>query len=73
MLYKITMLLVLVHSLIGCTHIKDLIACQQPIKSPELLNEHVGWDHRSVDEVRCSNEQLEAVRLARTEKNNAGI
>lgn len=49
----------------GCSHIQDLIACQPPQKSAELFSERAGWDHREVDDVRCSNDQLKAVQLAR--------
>lgn len=51
--------------LAGCQHIQDLRACQPPQKSPELFTDAGGWDHRSVDEVRCSNEELQIVVKAR--------
>ncbi|WP_434598706.1 hypothetical protein M1D58_27685 (plasmid) [Pseudomonas sp. R4-76] len=58
----------------GCTHIQDLIACQPPQKNPEPFGiEHVGWDHRSVDEVRCSNEQLKVVQLARIQREASAV
>ena len=49
----------------GCTHISDLLACQHPVQSPELFSDHVGWDNRSVDDVRCTNEELQSARHAR--------
>lgn len=52
----------------GCTHLADLQACRPPLPSPDLFSDHVGWDHQSVDEVRCSNEALMAVRHAREER-----
>jgi len=55
----------LVLSLTGCQHIQDLRACQPPQKNPELFSDAGGWDHRSVDEVRCSNEELQIVVEAR--------
>ncbi|MDF4211156.1 hypothetical protein P2W50_31380 [Pseudomonas protegens] len=51
--------------LTGCQHIQDLRACQPPQKSPEPFTDAGGWDHRSVDEVRCTNEELKAVVEAR--------
>lgn len=56
----------------GCTHINDLMACQPPQKASELFNSHVGWDHRSVDEVRCTNDELKAIQLARAERERVG-
>lgn len=49
----------------GLTHIQDLRECQPSPQGPALLTEHGGWDHRSVDEVRCTNEELKAVKIAR--------
>lgn len=57
----------------GCAHISDLIACQHPVQSPELFSDHVGWDRRSVDEVRCSNEELQSARLARQNREDDGV
>ncbi|MGP5477559.1 hypothetical protein [Pseudomonas helleri] len=47
------------------THIRDLQACQPAPKNPELFKDSGGWDHRGVDDVRCSNAQLKVVKAAR--------
>lgn len=56
----------------GCQHIQDLRACQPPQKSPEPFSDAGGWDHRSVDEVRCSNEELQIVVEARERREAEG-
>lgn len=57
----------------GCTHIADLRACQPPQKSPELFSDHVGWDHRTVDDIRCSNAELKSVQVAREKREATAV
>jgi hypothetical protein len=58
---------------VGCTHIQDLIACQPQQKNPIMFaSDHIGWDQRSVDDVRCSNAELAAVQLARKRRDAEG-
>ena len=61
----------LVLLLTGCQHIADLQACRPPAKSPELFTDHLGWDHASVDEIRCSNDALKTVVEAREAQERA--
>lgn len=49
----------------GCQHIADLQACRPPPKMPSLMTEHGGWDKLEIDDVRCSNDELYAVRQQR--------
>lgn len=65
--------IVLVFSVVGCSHMKDMIACQPPIKSPELFTDSGGWDHRSPEEVSCSKEAYEAAKLARIDAENHSV
>lgn len=44
------------------THLRDLRDCQPTQPPPELFTDSGGWDNRNIDNVRCSNEKLQAVK-----------
>jgi hypothetical protein len=71
-LFKVVTLAICV-GLTGCTHIADLMACRQPRPAPEMFSDHLGHDRQSVDEVRCSNDELRIVQLARKKEETSAV
>jgi hypothetical protein len=70
---KLVVVAALLVTVAGCNHMRDMMACQPKIKSPELFTDAGGWDHRSPEEVSCSKEAYEAAKLARINAERTAI